>query len=219
MQIRKRLKTIASLVDRGSNVIDVGCDHALLDIYLTRYNSNLCIASDINFNAYNIAVHNIKKYGLENQIQVILSNGFENIPMDKNYTAIICGMGTHTILNILKTEKIKYLDTIIVQTNNDIYSIRKEISKLGYYIQQELVVKERGIYYVILKFVRGKRKYSWRQLYFGPILLDTINNEQKEYFSFQLEQNKKILNQLPKKYYLRIIRLKYINHILKKKLN
>ena len=52
MQIRKRLKAIASLVEKGSKVIDVGCDHALLDIYLTLYNSNECIASDINKNAY-----------------------------------------------------------------------------------------------------------------------------------------------------------------------
>ena len=55
MQIRNRLKAIASLVDKGANVIDVGCDHALLDIYLTLYNENNCIASDINENAYNIA--------------------------------------------------------------------------------------------------------------------------------------------------------------------
>ncbi len=32
--ISKRLESIASLIPNNSRVIDVGCDHALLDIYL-----------------------------------------------------------------------------------------------------------------------------------------------------------------------------------------
>ena len=65
MQIRKRLKAIASLVPKGAKVIDIGCDHALLDVYLTLYNQNKCIASDVNKNAYEIAKSNIKKYNLD----------------------------------------------------------------------------------------------------------------------------------------------------------
>ncbi|MCI8568129.1 MAG: SAM-dependent methyltransferase, partial [Bacilli bacterium] len=34
MKINERLKLVASFVEENSNVIDVGCDHALLDIYL-----------------------------------------------------------------------------------------------------------------------------------------------------------------------------------------
>ena len=37
MNLSKRLKAIADLVD-GKNVIDVGCDHGYLDIYLTKNN-------------------------------------------------------------------------------------------------------------------------------------------------------------------------------------
>jgi len=120
MQMRRRLKTIASLVDKGSKVIDVGCDHALLDIYLTLYNGNRCIASDINKNAYEIAKSNIEKYRLGDEIELIQSDGFNKIEMSGNYTAIICGMGTTTILDILKSPKLKMIDTLIIQTNNDI---------------------------------------------------------------------------------------------------
>ena len=35
MKLSKRLKTIAHMIPEHKNVIDVGCDHGLLDIYLT----------------------------------------------------------------------------------------------------------------------------------------------------------------------------------------
>ena len=219
MQIRKRLKAIASLVDKGSKVIDVGCDHALLDIYLTLYNSNMCIASDVNENAYMIAKNNIEKYGLSMDIPVICSNGFDKIEMQGDYTAIICGMGTSTILNILNTPKLKYLNTLIIQTNNDIYTIRREVSRLGYCIQNELVVKERGIFYVIIRFVRGKAHYNFKQLYFGPILRIKKTPDILEYFTYLFQSNQQILSKLPKKYYLKKWKFQYLNYLLKKELH
>ena len=36
MKINERLKRVASYVDDNSYIIDVGCDHALLDIYLVK---------------------------------------------------------------------------------------------------------------------------------------------------------------------------------------
>lgn len=219
MQMRRRLKTIAALVDKGSKVIDVGCDHALLDIYLTLYNSNTCIASDINKNAYGIAKFNIEKYNLTDKIKLIQSDGFKQIEMNDKYTAIICGMGTTTILDILEDEKIKMIDTLIVQTNNDIYTIRKKVTHLGFHIANEVVVKERGIFYVIIKFVRDKRHhYTWKQLYIGPILHTSKSQEKQEYIQFLIHTNEQILRKLPKKYYIKKWKLKYTNKILKKEL-
>jgi len=219
MQIRKRLKTIASLVEKGSKVIDIGCDHALLDIYLTLYNSNECIASDINKNAYEIAKNNIKKYNLSHKIKVIRSDGFNEIEMNDTYTAIICGMGTTSILDILKTPKLHMIDTLIIQTNNDIYNVRKEVNKLGYYINDEVIVKERGIFYNIIKFIKGKRHYNYKELQLGPIILEKNSEEKHEYFKFLLKSNEEILKKLPKKYYLKKWKLKYINSILKRELH
>ena len=218
MQIRKRLKTIASLVEKESKVIDIGCDHALLDIYLTLYNSNECIASDINKNAYEIAKNNIEKYNLQDKIKVIRSDGFKEIEMNSIYTAIICGMGTTSILEILKTPKLKMIDTIIIQTNNDIYSIRKKVTKLGYYIEEEIIVKERSIFYTIIKFKKGKKYYSNKKLQLGPIISKKQTEEKKEYFTFLIQSNEEILRKVPKKYYIKKWKLKYINLLLKKEL-
>ena len=60
--ISLKLKAIAFFIDKNDRVVDVGCDHAYLDIYLVK--NGLCkniIASDINENALNIAKNNIQK--------------------------------------------------------------------------------------------------------------------------------------------------------------
>ena len=48
MKINNRLKMIGDLVQANSFCLDVGCDHALLDIYLVHRNKNIkAVASDI----------------------------------------------------------------------------------------------------------------------------------------------------------------------------
>ena len=41
MKINNRLKQIGDLVEANSFCLDVGCDHALLDIYLVKKNKNI----------------------------------------------------------------------------------------------------------------------------------------------------------------------------------
>ena len=48
MKINDRLKKIGDLVEANSFCLDVGCDHAFLDIYLVLKNQNIrTIASDV----------------------------------------------------------------------------------------------------------------------------------------------------------------------------
>ena len=103
IKLSLRLKKIAKYVDDYSNIVDIGCDHGLLDIYLVQTNKNIkIIASDVNENALNNAINNIKKYNLENKITTILSNGLDNIDTTNIDTIIIAGMGSHTVVSILK---------------------------------------------------------------------------------------------------------------------
>ena len=46
--LSKRLKEIANYIPDNIKMVDIGCDHALLDIYLTLYNDNKCLATDIS---------------------------------------------------------------------------------------------------------------------------------------------------------------------------
>lgn len=212
--INKRLKAIASLVDKNKKIIDVGCDHALLDIYLTLYNSNICIASDINKNALENAKKNIKKYNLENKIETRLQNGIVNIEDDIDII-IISGMGTKTILDILKNNK--NVNKLIISSNNDYFELRKNLMK-KYHLTKEEAVLDKNKYYLVMKFELGKTKYNYKQLFLGPILISKKDSVTKLYYEYLYNKKINILNKLPRKYIFKIIKLKREIKYLKIKL-
>ena len=76
MHLNRRLLLLASLVPRGDVVYDIGCDHALLDIFLTLYNQNECYAIDQKESALKMARKNIASYHVEDKIEVLCQNGF-----------------------------------------------------------------------------------------------------------------------------------------------
>lgn len=200
-----RLKEISTFIPDNISLVDIGCDHALLDIYLYKNRKNIkIIATDINENALEQAKKNIKKYKLEDYIETRISNGLNNIDKDEIDTIVISGMGAHTIVGILYSNmnKLSNVSNIIVQSNNHIEFLRKKITLIGYYIDNEKLVKDNDIIYTIISFKKGKKRYNRKELYFGPYLL-------KENSSLFKEKNKKDLEKLlflesiiPKNHYL-----------------
>lgn len=212
MNLSKRLQAVATLVDVNSRVIDVGCDHAYLDIYLTMNNGNKCIATDINKNALEMAKKNIKKYNLEDKIETKLTDGLYDIKIKKDDNIVISGMGTFTILDILKTNKLS--NTLIISSNNNIDILRKEIIDLGYFIDSEIFIIDKKKPYVIIKFIKGIKNYNKIDIMLGPILRHNI-----EYRKYEINKylkiyrnisNKKIL--LKMKYKFIILMLKFIKY-------
>jgi len=202
IKISKRLESISSLVPIKSNVIDIGCDHGLLDIYLYRNNiSKNIIASDINKNALNNAFENLKKFNLDKIIETRLGNGLDTVKEnDKIDTIIISGMGTNTVIDILKknANKLKKIDSIIIQSNTKLELLRKEIINLDYKIDNELIIDDNKKTYIIIKFIKGKRKYTKKELYFGPILMKNNSKKFQEYKKLELKKLNIILKKLPK---------------------
>ncbi len=81
IKISKRLEAISSLVPINSKVIDIGCDHALLDIYLIQNNNNLKI----------IEIHKKK----EKNTYFNLSSFMKNILYDFNNNNILNHANDH----------------------------------------------------------------------------------------------------------------------------
>ena len=197
-----RLEAISSLVPNNSKIIDIGCDHGLLDIYLYQKKiSNKVIASDINENALNNAKENIKKHNLEKFIETRLGNGLDTLKdTDDIDTVIISGMGAHTVVGIIKNNlnKLKKINTIIVQSNTKNEFLRKEITKLDYLIEDELLVEDNKKIYTVIKFKKGKKRYNKKQLYFGPVLLEKNTKLFQTNNKKELEKLHLLLKLLPK---------------------
>ena len=134
MRISNRLKCISEFVEDNDKIIDIGCDHALLDIYLMNNKNNInLIASDIHEGAIKNAKNNISKHALLDKIDLRLGDGLNVINENEVDTIIIAGMGYYSIEKILSnSEKMNKIKKIIVQSNTDVVKLRKFIIKLGY---------------------------------------------------------------------------------------
>ena len=166
--ISDRLKSISSLINMGEDITDIGCDHALLDIYLTLNKDCSCHCFDVNQGIVNRAISNIVKHGLDGKIDVFVGNGFDDLHLNFNSVMVLSGMGTSTILKILKKNR---TCSIICQTNTDLYVLRKGICDVGYYIVSEDLVFDNNRFYVSIRFNIGKSNYSFDELLLGPCLL------------------------------------------------
>ncbi len=217
--LSNRLKEIASFIPDNIKMVDIGCDHALLDIYLYRNRKNIkIIASDINENALEQAKKNIKKYKLDKFIETRLSNGLDNINSNEIDTIVISGMGSHTIVGILRMNQKKLInvDNIIIQSNNHIDFLRERILELNYYIDSEKLVKDNNIIYTIISFKKGKEKYNKKEIYFGPYLLKENSNLFKEKNKQDLEKLEYLYKIIPKSHILHRIKIKNKINMYKK---
>lgn len=202
MRINNRLKKVGELVDTDSLILDIGCDHALLDIYLIKENKvKKAIASDIAKGPLDSARSNIASYHMEDKIELRLGDGLECYTDDID-TIVISGMGGRTIIGIFKYQLavVKNIKTIILSPNNYQEDVRRFFSKIGFMIEEETLVKDGKVIYQIMKFKRGKKKYKKRDYFFGPILLENKDSLFQEYYKKELMSRKIIMNLLPKHY-------------------
>ncbi len=187
-----RIEKIADMVKEGMVVADIGTDHALLPILLVKQEkSNKVYACDVAQGPLSIAKENIQKYGMQDNIQTILSNGFENVPMDTQ-VVVIAGMGYLTASMILEQaiNRLSSFQQIITEINRNPEDMRQWISDHHYTIEDESFVHERNHDYVIISFTTNHHdSYSKEEIELGPILKQQKN---EEYLSFCKTNLKKI---------------------------
>ena len=188
--INKKLKAIASFINTQDTVVDIGCDHAYLAIYLKE--NKLCknvYASDINENALNIAKHNIKEHNLD--IETILSDGFKNIANTNIDTAVISGMGTNSILDIIRYAP-QNINKYILCSHNNLDILRKKLYEHKLYIESEIAIYEHKKYYVIMLVTKNYQKENRLSLKYG-------RSYDKKYLSYLLKKEQEVLNRIPKR--------------------
>ena len=202
MKINDRLKKIGDLVEANSFCLDVGCDHALLDIYLVKKDKNIkAIASDVAEGPVDSAKQNIKRERLENKIEVRLGDGLDTYSDEVN-TIIISGMGGRNMIGIFKRhlEVLKKVDTIILSPNNYQIDVKKFLVSNGFYIENEEFVKDKKFIYQIIVFKKGKKHYTRKEFFFGPIYLEKKGKLFEEYYKRELMSRKILLQVLPKNF-------------------
>ena len=216
IKLSKRLERISTYIDKDDNVLDIGCDHALLDIYLSNKYSKKYYASDLRESALDMAKSNIEKYKANNVI-LKCGNGLDVLDDNMNVnTIVISGMGYLTIMGILKNiKRIKNIDKVIIQSNSNPEIVRKFMIKNGFHIKKETIVLDKNIYYIISMFERGKKKHSKLDIEIGLINDEILSS----YLDIEIKKNNVLLSIIPKKQILRRYNIKNKLKYLHKKKN
>ena len=210
MKINARLKKIGDLAPANSFCLDIGCDHALLDIYLVHKNKNIkAVASDIAEGPLEQAKENIKRERLEKEIEVRLGDGLSTYSKEID-TIIISGMGGRNIIGICKKDLkiLKNIDTLIISPNNYQEDVKRYLCKNGFYIENEEFVKDKKFIYQIIIFKKGKKKYTKKDYFFGPVFLIKKGPLFREYYERELKSREILLALLPKGYRLKKYQIK-----------
>lgn len=150
--LTKRLQAAADFVRSGCKTADVGTDHGYLPAFLVLNGiTDDAIAADIGVGPLDNAKKTVEKYSLEDNIQLILSDGLKNIPMDTK-EIVIAGMGGTLMAEILGDAPwIKHHDIhLVLQPMTHSQDVRKFLAENGFYIDKEKTVEDSGKIYIVI---------------------------------------------------------------------
>lgn len=156
IKLSNRLQTIASFVEKGAKVADIGTDHGYIPVWLAQNSiASKIAAADINYGPLEHAKRTATEYDVFDKITFRLCSGL-SFPESVEYdTIIIAGMGGELIQSILIDAPWTKTETkLILQPNTKIQDLMEWLLKNGYSVDDVKLVKDAGKYYQIL-IVRG----------------------------------------------------------------
>lgn len=201
MQLSRRLQRVAANVLSGGVVADIGCDHGFTSIYLVSGGQAAsAIAMDINPGPLQRATEHVQSYGMQNQIQIRLSDGTQALRPGEADTILISGMGGGLIERILRQnpDVTGSARELVLSPQSEIFRVRKTLHDMGFRIASEEMISDMGKYYVIIRAVPGKENYFREDEYiYGKYLIDQRNPLLQEFLEKELVRICGILERFP----------------------
>ena len=204
IQLSKRLSAIGEMVTEGNRLVDVGCDHGYLPVYLVmNHRIPGAIAADVGKGPLERAREHICRYHMQNYIETRLCDGLSGISVGEGDTLVIAGMGGPLMEKILSDnpEVRDSFQELILQPQSDLPHFRHFLMSNGYRITEEKMILEDGKFYPMMKAIRDqKRNESWTPLeeMFGKYLLQEKNPVLQQFLQRELRIRQNILTKLQK---------------------
>lgn len=137
INLSERMLMAARMVRNGNAVADIGTDHAYLPAWLILSGiSPKALACDVRKGPLENAKKTVENYGIENEVTLRLSDGFDEIEPFEADDFIMCGMGG-TLMEQLVSRTYWLKDKrkrIIVQPQSHAEDIRKFFIENGFEI-------------------------------------------------------------------------------------
>lgn len=170
--LSKRIREAMRLIGPVDVLIDVGTDHALLPIAMIASNqARRVVAVDNKSGPYEKALANVKASGHADKIDVVLSDGFDQVDAAAD-AACILGMGGLAIRTILERAELANLRVLVLGPQSEAAAVRFWLAEHGWTIEDEVFVVDREKHYPILRAVRGTMTLDLVAARYGPVLLE-----------------------------------------------
>lgn len=177
-----RLQAVADFVTPGSVVADIGTDHGFLPIYLVE--KGICpraVAMDIRQGPLERAREHIAAAGLNDRIQVRLSDGLNGLMQNEADSAVIAGMGGLTVIHILEQaqEKLADFKELVLEPQSDPAKVRSYVREHRMWIDREDLVYESGKFYPVLHVCTKPQpaREQARLMQIRTVLLEKLGEE------------------------------------------
>lgn len=204
--ISERLRALCNMVTPGKAVVDVGCDHGFVSIYLVQKGiSPKVLAMDVRQGPLSRAREHIALYGLEEYIDTRLSDGLFAYREGEARSLVCAGMGGRLMMKILSDSRSKAnaLEELILQPQSELPVFRRFLREEGYGLLDEKILCEEGKYYFLMKVCyvgkenleRGNQEHVMEQELsdrFGELLLERRDPVLKQYLEYSLDNLRKI---------------------------
>ena len=222
LKLSERMRALFHLVPEGKTICDAGTDHGFLPIALVSTGRvPKALAMDLREGPLANAREHVWEAGLENAIQLRLSDGFAALKKDEAETAIVSGMGgalmQHILEDTLPDPVSMGIHYLILQPQSEVADLRRYLLDKGYRIEEEDMVFEEGKYYpmmrvytmhpenVVMERVQTdsedtaghvSRRYPAEYLLYGGLLLQKADPVLMNYLSHRREILQGILQKM-----------------------
>ncbi len=203
MKLSRRLETIASFVPEGSRVADIGTDHGYIPIHLVKEGkAKHAIAMDVREGPLLRARAHIQEAGLQNYVEVRLSDGLLKLEQNEADCVVIAGMGGELMIHILEEGRDLWesISCWVLSPHSELDKVRRFLEEEAFFIWRETMIKEEGKYYSVMGVSRKPgaaaadgREISYR---YGRGMLESKDPVLKEYLIKEEEQLEQIMSGL-----------------------
>jgi tRNA (adenine22-N1)-methyltransferase len=172
MTLSKRLREVASFVDSGATIADVGSDHAELPIALLEEGKiRSAVAIENKPGPYSRMKNAVLSSPFEAEIKLSLSDGISFLPPEVD-TLVIAGMGGKNIIKILSDhpENLSKVKSLILDAHSEREALIAFLGRISFRVEAEDFFYDEGIAYDVIKAVKNKGPidYNEQECRFGP---------------------------------------------------
>lgn len=147
-----RLNMVYGLIPDCKLLCDIGTDHCKLASHaVINGKASRAAATDVRRGPLAAAQRTVEANGLSDRIELILSDGFKDIPnkiFDSADCFVIAGMGGELIISILKGRKTD--KPLILQPMSAIYELSAYLSENGYATEKRVFCRDGDRLYTAL---------------------------------------------------------------------